>query len=166
MTQSKKDILLGAILVTGFSLMLLVFIPKGIDVPKGIRIAATAPDYWPKLISAAIVLLGLVILFQGIRQIIRDGNAHAGRPSAADAPIRQAAFFRTAAALAGLLLYYLLVEPLGIVLSSMLALPIFAVIYGERRLKVLIPLALLLPAALYVFFTKLANIPMPLGIFA
>lgn len=166
MTQSKKDILLGAILVIGFSFMLLVFIPMGIDVPKGIRIAATAPDYWPKLISAVMVLLGLVLLSQGIRQILRDRRSHAGGKTAADAPIRRSAFFRTAAALAGLPLYYLLVEPLGIVLSSMLALPFFAVIYGERRLKVLIPLALLLPAALYVFFTKVANIPMPLGIFA
>jgi hypothetical protein len=166
MTQRKKDVLLGAMLVIGFSLMLLVFIPRGIDVPNGIRIAATAPDYWPKLISAVTVLLGLVLLSQGIRQILRDRHSHAGGKSAADARIRRVGFFRTAAALAGLLLYYLLVEPLGIVLSSMLALPFFAVIYGERRLKVLIPLALLLPAALYVFFTKVANIPMPLGIFA
>ena len=65
----------------------------------------------------------------------------------------------------GLIVYYGLVLPLGIVISSMLALSGFALIYGERRLKIILPLSVLLPVGLYYFFVKIANIPMPLGLF-
>ena len=38
-------------------------------------------------------------------------------------------------------------------------------LHGERRLAVLVPVSIGLPIALYLFFLKVANTPMPLGIF-
>ncbi len=166
MNQGKKDVLLGVILVFGFSIVVLVLIPVAVEVPRSIKIAATAPDYWPKLVSSAIALLGVAVLTQGILKIKSARLQPATDGSDEGGPQGKSAFFKTTAAVLGLLAYYWLVVPLGIVAASMLALPGFAVIYGERRIKVLIPLSLLLPVALYFFFTKIANIPMPLGIFA
>ena len=165
MNQAKKDVILGITLVLGFSLVFFVVIPMAIVVPGGIKIPATAPDYWPKLLSAGIALLGLAVLAQGILQIKRDRMQPTEKEVAENGQIQKPAFSMTATAMVGLLAYYWLIIPLGIVAPSMLALPGFAVIYGERRVKVLAPLALLLPVALYFFFTKVANIPMPLGIF-
>jgi hypothetical protein len=135
-------------------------------VPKGIKITATAPDYWPKLISAGIALLGFVVLVQGILWINRKRPQPDGNKVTENGQKQKTAFLKTTAAMVGLLAYCWLIVPLGIVAPSMIALPGFAVIYGERRLTVLVPLALLLPMALYFFFTRVANIPMPLGIFA
>jgi hypothetical protein len=157
--------ILGIILVLGFSLVFLAVIPAAVVVPGGIKISATAPDYWPKLVSAAIALLGLAVLAQGILGIKRDPAPSAGKEVTENGQNKKPGFLKTAAAILGLLAYYWLVIPMGIVAASMLALPGFAVIYGERRVKVLVPLALLLPMALYFFFTRVANIPMPLGIF-
>jgi putative tricarboxylic transport membrane protein len=165
MNPAKKDLVLGIILVLTFSLVFLVVIPAAVVVPGGIKISATAPDYWPKLISAAIALLGLAVLAQGIIGIKQNPTPPPGKEAAGNGENKNSGFFKTATAIIGLLAYYWLVIPLGIVAASMLALPGFAVIYGERRVKVLVPLALLLPMALYFFFTRVANIPMPLGIF-
>jgi len=62
--------------------------------------------------------------------------------------------------------YYLLLEPLGIIISSALAIVSCSLMYGERRYKYLLPLAILLPIGLYLFFFKVASIPMPQGILA
>ena len=158
MTQSLRKLVLGGLLIVGFGLMLGVLIPLAVSVPAGVKLAALSPDFWPRRIAGGLVVLGVLLAGQGIAGLRRRSGR--GRR------FNRARLFRTGAAIAGLLAYYALVEPLGIVAASMVALPAFAWLYGERRTKVLAPLAVLLPLALYFFFTRLANIPMPLGIFA
>ena len=63
-----------------------------------------------------------------------------------------------------LVVYLLILEPLGIVMASMIGLLLFAVIFGEKKIKILLPITLLFPICLYYFFVKVANIPLPLGI--
>jgi hypothetical protein len=48
----------------------------------------------------------------------------------------------------------------------MLALVGNLLLAGERRATIIIPVAALLPVVLYLFFYKIANIPIPLGIAA
>ena len=55
---------------------------------------------------------------------------------------------------------------LGFVVASMLALVGSLLLAGERRATIIIPVAALLPVVLYLFFYKIANIPIPLGIAA
>ena len=167
MTQHAKDILLGCLLAFGFGLVLWILIPTAVPVPKSIKVAALSPDYWPKIIAAGLAIMGLVLIVQGaIRLVKQQATAESGAPrEATTAAGRRSVFLRTVGIMFGLLVYYQLVEPLGIVVSSMLAIMAFALLYGERRLKMLIPIAVLLPIGLYYFFVKVANIPMPLGLF-
>ena len=167
MTRNVKDILLGCILSVGFSLVVWVLIPAAVPVPKSIKVAALSPDFWPKIIAAGLAIMGLVLIAQGIIRILRERVETVPGISSNATPTsdRGSIFFRTVAIMVGLLVYYALVGPLGIVISSILAIVAFAFIYGERRFKILIPIAILLPIGLYYFFVKVANIPMPLGLF-
>ena len=61
--------------------------------------------------------------------------------------------------------YYLLIDWLGMVLASVIAVIVFVLMCGERRYKIMLPVAMILPVGLYYFFLKVASIPMPLGIF-
>jgi len=62
-----------------------------------------------------------------------------------------------------LLAYYACLETLGFVLSSTGALIILLLLAGERKPIPLILIPLLLPLGLHLFFTHLANIPIPAG---
>jgi len=167
MTRNLKDIFLGGLLAGGFSLVVWVLIPAAVPVPKSIKVAALSPDFWPKIIAVGLAILGLVLIAQGAIRLVW-GRAETVRKTEVEAVStagRRSVFIRTVGIMFGLLVYYKLVEPLGIVASSILAIMVFALIYNERRWKVLIPVAVLLPIGLYYFFVKVANIPMPLGLF-
>lgn len=158
-SHSLKRLVLGGLLIAAFGLVLGVLIPFAVRVPASVKLAALSPDFWPRIIAAGIVLLGMLVAGQGIMGIRRRGGS--GSAEWFD----KAEILRIAAAGFGLLVYYAALEPLGIVAASVLALPAFSLLYGERRIKVLVPLGVLLPVALYFFFTRVANIPMPLGVF-
>jgi putative tricarboxylic transport membrane protein len=167
MTRNVKDIFLGGLLAGGFSLVLWVLIPAAVPVPKSIKVAALSPDFWPKIIAAGLAIMGLVLIAQGMIRLVRERAETIEKTvtEAAPAADRRSVFIRTVGIMVGLLVYYQIVEPLGIVVSSILAIMVFALIYDERRWKILIPVAVLMPTGLYYFFVKVANIPMPLGLF-
>lgn len=167
MTRNIKDIFLGCLLSGGFSLVAWFLIPAAVSVPKSIRVAALSPDFWPKIITVGLVIMGWVLIAQGTIRSIKERAEAVPKTSkeAASSADRRSVFMRTIGIMVGLLAYYSLIEPLGIVVSSILAVMVFALIYGERRFKLLIPIAVLLPIGLYYFFVKVANIPMPLGLF-
>ena len=153
--------------IRGFSLVVWVLIPKAVPVPKSIKVAALSPDFWPKIIAAGLAFMGLVLIAQGIIRIMRERVETMPEISSDETsiPNHGSVYLRTLGVMIGLLIYYALVGPLGIVVSSILAIVAFALLYGEQRFKILIPIAILLPIGLYYFFVKVANIPMPLGLF-
>jgi hypothetical protein len=70
---------------------------------------------------------------------------------------------RWLAALALLAAFYLLLEPLGMILASILVMFALMALGGERRPHVMVVLALSLPIALFIFFRYVANVFIPLG---
>ena len=68
--------------------------------------------------------------------------------------------------LALLAIYSLSLEFLGFVLSGVLALAASLVLAGERRALIIIAISLLLPISLFLFFYKVAYVPVPNGILA
>ena len=158
---------LGTAILFGFvSLWLL---PRYIVLPSSVQMTGVSPSFWPRTISWALVGLGLMLAVPSYMQLRQAGvralrTDEAGGRQGPAPHISMPAIargFLTFGALAG---YYFLVEYLGMMVSSMLALFVFTLIYGERRLMVTLPLAVLVPLLLYLFFVKVANIPMPQGI--
>ena len=62
-------------------------------------------------------------------------------------------------------IYQALLEPLGFVAASMLAIIVLTVLGGERRAYVVLPVAILVPLGLYWFFTVAASVQIPMGYF-
>jgi len=162
------DAILGAIIAAGSLLMLLVIIPVSVHVPKSNKVLALSPDFWIKIIVWFALFVGGYLLIQGLKtakeelsedQIakIEDDRTHhlsMGR-----------SVTMVLLAIANLFVYYGLIEWLGMILASSISVITFALLCGERRLKIILIIAALLPTGLYYFFLKVASIPMPLGIF-
>ena len=162
------DAILGAALLAASVFLLTVLIPIGVQVPKTNKILALSPDFWMKIIVWSAVVLGIFILYTGIvrarRGLKSDEIAAIKEDLSHHHPLGQA-FLRAATAATGLMVYFFLIDWLGIMLSSFIAIMCFVLLCGERRLKIALPVAAVTPVALYYFFLKVASIPMPLGIF-
>jgi len=65
-----------------------------------------------------------------------------------------------------MVVFLLLFEPLGFILSSIMILIPFMIIMGERRLSRLIIFPIASAIVLHIVFTKLLNVPLPKGILA
>lgn len=164
-----SDAILGALLTMGSLVMLFVIIPISVQVPKSNKVLALSPDFWIKIIVWFSLFLGLYLILQGLR----NAKQELSKNEIADIAEEQTHHHSTGRsvlmviiAIANIFLYYFLILWLGMVLASSISLVTFVLLCGERRIKIMLPLAVLLPIGLYYFFLKVASLPMPLGIFS
>lgn len=154
MQTHNKDGFFGLGMALLFTIMLVVVIPKAVVVPAGIKVASTRPDFWPRIICAALVVLSLAhagTSFLAARRAV-PSTSHSAMHLAGPLRVMLLSFA-----------YYLAVEPLGIILSSTLAFVALARIYGEKRLPVVVLTAVVLPLALSLLFSQIMGIPLPTG---
>lgn len=158
--QTRQSVIAGgAYLILGL-LMVFVLIPFGVDEPSNVQYPPLAPSYWPRIICAGLAVLGIAMLVRSAIQI-KNGSASTEDLEGEDA---DHFLWRAGVVIAlGFALYFVL-ETLGFVLASAIALVILMLFAGERRLKIILPVAVCVPLALYLFFVKAASIPIPAGI--
>ena len=72
---------------------------------------------------------------------------------------------RAVALIIHLFIYYISLERYGVVVPSIILLPLIMLYFGERNPLTIGILSLALPILLYVFFRYVAGISIPLGIF-
>jgi hypothetical protein len=158
-TSRRRDLSIGLGTVAFFAVVLLAVIPYQIRVPANITVLALSPAFWPTMVCILGILIGLIIVYRGLRGISFDDDD----PLAATEEPREE--WRSVAAVVMMFVYLGLVHVLGMLVASMLALLALAWLFGERRLRILLPVAVLLPLGLYYFFTMIAHVPLPLGLF-
>jgi putative tricarboxylic transport membrane protein len=162
MRSAYKDVVLGIALLAISVFVLVWLIPIGIDSPATIRDPALAPAFWPRLIMIAMTALGVIILLQGLNRIrLLRAEGVVAEPLEPNI----AGNLKTAVAAIGLFIFTWTMTRGGIVVPSMVALALYILLNGERRLTIIIPVSIGVPLALYLFFLKVALVPMPLGIF-
>lgn len=162
MRSAYNDVVLGIALLAISVFVLAWLIPVGIDSPGTISNWALAPAFWPRLIMIAMTALSVVILFQGLNRV------RILRAEGVEAEPREpniAGNVKTAIAAIGLFIFTWTMTWGGIVVPSMVALALYILLHGERRLTIIVPVSIGVPLALYLFFLKVALVPMPLGIF-
>jgi hypothetical protein len=167
-----KDIGLGAGIIIFFVFTLFVLIPEEIFVPAGIKYRALSPAFFPRVISVLMIFLGAVLIIQtllGPPAQPQEGASGSGKPGEEEEmqelpqrPARER-ILRVGAGATLMFLYYGLVHILGIVVTSIFMMPLFVLLYDERRLKLIFPLSIILAVSLYYFFAKVALIPLPKG---
>ncbi|MEX0730791.1 MAG: tripartite tricarboxylate transporter TctB family protein [Aquisalimonadaceae bacterium] len=160
MSGRSRDLIIGFGSAMFFAVVLLAVIPYQIRVPSRITVAALSPAFWPTTVAIAGILLGLVIAFRGLANLSENDDDDS---PAATAGERQE--WRCIAAIALMFGYLALIHLIGIVAASVLAILALACLFSERRLTLLAPVAVILPVGLYYFFTKIAYVPLPLGVF-
>jgi len=155
--RRKLDIAAGAICVALALLILFVAIPLGVQEPKKVKFAALSPSYYPRIATYFLLFFGVLLI--GLR-FFRKQSEHVEsekinwRNHATGCLVIMLILF----------LYYATLSYLGFVLSSIAALFLLLLLAGERKLWALTILPLVLPFALYYFFTHVANIPIPAGV--
>lgn len=160
---SNKDFMAGIVFVVFGLLTLVVLIPIGIQLPPSVQYRALSPSYWPNIVAGAITALGLALV---IASLLASKKAPQSDPSAETPEPDSSPWLamRPFAALAICFALYFGLEPLGFVLTTTIALAALMVLAGEYRPHVVIPVALIVPMAMHVFFTKAASVPIPMGI--
>ncbi|MFK4085159.1 tripartite tricarboxylate transporter TctB family protein [Kribbella sp. NPDC020789] len=118
--------------------------PKGLD-PAG-------PRFFPLLVTTAWLVFSIGYLIEGLRS-----------PKAAKAD-GDRAWFEPVALSALLVLYALLVVPLGYVIATALLFFAAARILGSRQLVRDIVVALVLAVVVYIAFTRFLDISLPEGV--
>ena len=161
-SRAYLDLMFGVAMLVLLALVWWVLIPVGIVVPSNIDVAALSPDFWPR----TIVLLALVASILVVLQAWRDMRMPS-RPEDSDEeyyPLAKA-LARVMLVPVGVLAVYYSMDIGGIVFGSMLLLGVLIVMAGEKRWWLVLANAVILPMLLFGFFTELANVPLPLGLF-
>ena len=155
----NKHFFSGVFMLAVGLLLLLLLIPFGIDTPKKIRYAALSPTYYPQIVALILSVIGAAIIFRN-RKPFRMKEAEELDVAHPNAQIRIITFLALLAA------YALSLEFLGFVLSGALALATSLILAGERRAIFILVMSLLLPISLFLFFYKVAYVPVPNGLLA
>ena len=169
--HQAQDLCLGVGILLLALLALLVIIPAGVDPPANIKIRALAPGFWPNIVMLFMAFMGLIIAVQGFLDYRSASATEQPRPADQLAPaiatlrVVTAIVMPTFIFIIWLNAYYWLLELLGFVAASMIAILAFTLLSGERRWRYVIPVSLVLPVLLYYFFTHVANVFIPLGLF-
>jgi len=154
-TVRQKDITVGAFTAVFFSYVYFVIIPKEVPVLSPVNVLALRPDFWPRVISICLIVLGLIQIAYAIFRRYPHEQAHwYNRKQMIDSIL-----------MALLYIGYLVGIPyLGILMTSILSLCICMIMFGERRIHYLILFSVLLPLGMHLFLTKVANVLIPQGI--
>jgi len=155
MLTKKIDFWAGLCFLGLGVIVIFLLIPLGIDEPRKVKYAALSPSYYPRMIGIAMALIGAIIMFRTVKNT--DGGQTLGAPDT-NTKIKIGAVFVILAAV-GLLLPWA-----GFVLTCAVALILLMILGGERNPLIIIGIALTLPILLYLFFGKVANIPIPAGV--
>ena len=146
----------------GFGILAVaVLIPYGIAQPPSVKYRALSPSFWPYIVCSAIGVTGVLLLVYELLVASRKEERTAAEP-----PTGRSAWvaLRPFVVMALLLAIYLTLEFLGFVLTTTLGLVALMLLAGERRPLIVLPVALLLPLALHLFFVKAAQRPIPGGV--
>jgi len=150
-----KDLLLGILFTVLFSLCAFVFVPFAVEVmdPQGVT-----PATWPKFVSLFIAVMALILA-------VTSYAASQKAPQTERPSTEKIDWVKLGLTIACLISFYFLVAWLGIVLASTIVFVVFSRICGKIDWRLTLVLAVVIPIVLYFFFTRLAHVPMPLGIF-
>lgn len=141
----------GILALIGAAILLLI--PAQVKEISGME-TKTSPSFFPYLVSMSLILIGGIIIFQGFFSQVKEEAVRLPGPG----------LWRAAAGAALLLAYTLLFPRLGFVVTSGIFMGIYSWLFGSRSpLKIALGVVIL-PVAVWLFFERLFQIPLPHGL--
>lgn len=151
----RVDLAVSAIILAVCAL--LFYVTATFDEVSPLLAQNIPPQFFPRLLLILIAGLALILPFEHLLLARRGRNIDAGRRSRI-APM--------AYATAGLLVLVVFLMPwLGTYLTMVGVCVLLPLLWGERRLKLLIPFALLFPTAIALLFSQILQVFFAPGIF-
>lgn len=148
--QMGYDRIIGLLLAAFSAAMLLWIIPYGVEQMGGNVGPGLDPTFVPKLIAGLLCFLAVLLALR--------------RPPEKEDRVRL--FPPRSAVTIGFFVVYMVLTPLvGYLFASLVVLPAYLVFFGARSWKVVVPLSVLLPIGLYLFFAKVMLVMLPSGMF-
>lgn len=150
------DLVLAAIVLAGCAL--LYYFTTQFGEIASILSESTPPALFPRLVIGTIAVLALLLPFEHLfhargKKHLDEGRQHRIKP--------------IAAATAVLLIATVAAMPwLGTAVTMVLACVALPLLWGERRVKVILPFALLFPGIVTLLFTKVLKVVFEPGILA
>ena len=150
----KKDILAASVFVFFGLLLILLLIPRGVVEPGNVELAILSPSYYPKIISYILILIGLGIFIKNFPNGFFEESEK----------IEKKYLFRILIIFITILTIVFFLPTFGIPLTSGIALLFLLMLGGERKPIIIFLVSTLVPLLIYLFFTKVAQIPIPNGL--
>ena len=152
--NSSRLVGLAVVAIGLFTLFILI--PYGIVSPSDIPTLALAPEFWPLIIASVFTLTGVLLaILPATTEKSRFVEPNFWKQ-------RVPRLFLLLAVLFG---FYFLVPFTGMILPAILLIFGLSWFAGEKRWKLILVLAFIIPIVLSIFFIYVANIPIPLGLF-
>ena len=150
----KKDIVLGVI-STGFGAWVYY-------IASSLKKKAA---FWPKIVAWGIIILGLIILIQGIMNLVKSKKAGGVQPEEkkqkTDAAQEKGKYLKVTAIIGLLIVFYFVFQYVSYILATIILMIGTSVILGYRNWKVLIPTAVITAVLLYAAFSQVFHVHFP-----
>lgn len=166
----KRDLAVGLALLTFSLLGLFVVIPLGVVTPGELEFRALSPSFWPMIVMSGLVITSIVICIGSLISNHRTSDQPSPLIDEIEdhvedrLPLAQGVM-KGGAVIALFFSYYWSINYIGIIAASIVTMILLMLLGGERHTRIVIPVSFTLPVVLYYFFTHIANIPLPLGLF-
>lgn len=139
--------------VAGIALLivcaLVYWLTTGFSEPPSMLSQNVPPTFFPRLVIAAIAVLSISLILAGLRK-------EAVAPGAINGAVWVTALIVVLAGLAAALI--------GTLLALAALAAVLPVCWGERRWRLIVPVAIGLPAAIYLLFGILLDVRFPAGL--
>lgn len=159
----KRDEIIGNVVIVSFFIFMLA---NSFKLQEIRRFGEMGSGFWPILILSAAVILSAVLLISSLVGYLKAKRQASGEPPLSLEAAKGLRLRRKKIALSSiLLLLYIIVMPwIGFGLSTLLYVPAFILILGERRKLVLILSPLLVTVFVILIFSRFIAIPFPKGV--
>jgi len=146
------DLALAASCLISAGLGYFVLVPRWVYVPAKVAGTLDSPAFFPQALFILLALLAGLLLVQSLFAVSRIAAESRAPP----------ADWRRAGTMLAICLFYLgAVFLIGLPLASAVSMALTLLYFGERRLLVVGLTSVLLPMLLWLFFVKVALVPMP-----
>ena len=162
MVYRSKTFWVGAVSAALGGLLHFWLVPSFITVPENMARAVLSPAFWPEILSALVIITGLVILFQSSLSSASNPSPEDDVPSTASEDI-STSWTRLVAFCFAMVVYVISINYLGMPISSVIMLIISFQLLGEKRYGPSLAISAGLPILLFMFFFHVAGVSIPQG---
>jgi putative tricarboxylic transport membrane protein len=146
-----------AIILLVFSIIVFILIPYEIEKPRlltGRSLSGLTPSLFPRLSVVGLFILSVCYLVFSPRMVEKNLFKE----------LKAKSLVRVLVTVAVFMVYALLFEPLGFILSSALVVCALTLYYGNRNILIMLLVVVGAPLAIYFIFTHILQVSLPEGL--